>query len=83
MIDNIMKTLSAVIHKEGDWFVSLCPELDVASQGKTIEEAIANLKEAVSLYLEDEDVKLPDSEPIITTIEVSYDKAPPTLRHVK
>jgi predicted RNase H-like HicB family nuclease len=79
MIDNMMKTLSAVIHKEGDWFVSLCPELDVASQGKTIEEAIANLKEAVSLYLEDEDVNLPDSEPIITTIEVSYDKAPSTV----
>ena len=74
-----MKTLSAVIHKEGDWFVSLCPELDVASQGKTIEEAISNLKEAVSLYLEDEDVNLPDSEPIITTIEVSYDKAPSTV----
>ena len=79
MIDNMMKTLSAVIHKEGDWFVSLCPEIDIASQGKTIEEAIANLKEAVSLYLEDEDVKLPDSEPIITTIEVSYDKAPSTI----
>lgn len=79
MIDTMMKTLSAVIHKEGDWFVSLCPELDVASQGKTIEEAIANLKEAVSLYLEDEDVNLPDSEPIITTIEVSYDKAPSTV----
>ena len=79
MIDSMMKTLSAVIHKEGDWFVSLCPELDVASQGRTIEEAIANLKEAVSLYLEDEDVNLPDSEPIITTIEVSYDKAPSTV----
>ena len=75
----MMKTLSAVIHKEGDWFVSLCPELDVASQGKTIEEAISNLKEAVSLYLEDEDVNLPDSEPIITTIEVSYDKAPSSI----
>jgi predicted RNase H-like HicB family nuclease len=75
----MMKTLSAVIHKEGDWYVSLCPELDVASQGKSIEEAISNLKEAVSLYLEDEDVNLPDSEPIITTIEVSYDKAPSTI----
>lgn len=79
MIDNMMKTLSAVIHKEGEWFVSLCPEIDIASQGKTIEEAIANLKEAASLYLEDEDVNLPDSEPIITTIEVSYDKAPSTI----
>ncbi|HHU13822.1 MAG TPA: type II toxin-antitoxin system HicB family antitoxin, partial [Lentisphaerae bacterium] len=33
-------------------FVSLCPELDIASQGKTVEEAAANLREAVELYLE-------------------------------
>ncbi len=75
----MMKTLSAVLHKEGDWYVSLCPELDVASQGRTVEEAIANLKEAVALYLEDEDVSLPESEPIITTIEVSYDKTSPSI----
>ncbi|TET90242.1 MAG: type II toxin-antitoxin system HicB family antitoxin [Methanomassiliicoccales archaeon] len=42
---------SAVITKEGDIFVSLCPELDIASQGKTVEEALGNLKEAVELYL--------------------------------
>ena len=46
--------LSTLIHKEEDWFVSLCPELDIASQGKTIEEARSNLKEAVELYLENE-----------------------------
>ena len=46
------KRFSAVIEREDDWYVSLCPELDVASQGKTIEEALANLNEAVELYLE-------------------------------
>lgn len=75
----MMKRLSAVVHKEGDWYVSLCPELDIASQGKTIEDAVKNLREAVELYLEDEDVNLPDSEPFITTFEVSYDKAPSTI----
>ncbi len=50
-----MSRLSAIINKEGDWYVSWCPELDVASQGKTVEEAVSNLKEAVELYLEDED----------------------------
>jgi predicted RNase H-like HicB family nuclease len=49
-----MKTLNltAVLEREGDGFVSLCPELDVASQGRTVEEALANLKEAVELFLE-------------------------------
>ena len=49
-----MKTHSytAIVEREGDLFVSLCPELDVASQGKSIEEATANLKEAVELFLE-------------------------------
>ena len=42
---------TAVLHKEDDWYVSLCPELDVASQGKSIEEAVSNLKEAVELFL--------------------------------
>jgi predicted RNase H-like HicB family nuclease len=44
--------LTAVIEREGDGFVSFCPELDVASQGDTIEEARANLVEAVELFLE-------------------------------
>lgn len=45
-------TYTAVIEKEGDTYVALCPELDIASQGATIEEAKANLKEAVELFLE-------------------------------
>ena len=70
----VSKKLSAIIHKEGKWYVSLCPELDVASQGRTIEEAVKNLQEAVELYLEDEDIKLPDSSPIVTMFEVRQDK---------
>ncbi|WP_321429940.1 type II toxin-antitoxin system HicB family antitoxin [uncultured Methanolobus sp.] len=41
--------ISATIHKEEDWYVSWCPELDVASQGKTVEETLDNLREAVEL----------------------------------
>jgi predicted RNase H-like HicB family nuclease len=48
-------TYTAVIEKEGDAYVALCPELDIASQGTTIEEAKANLKEAVELFLESAD----------------------------
>ncbi len=44
--------LTALLEREGDGYVSLCPELDVASQGTTVEEALANLREAVELFLE-------------------------------
>ena len=49
-----MKTLqlTALLEREDDGYVALCPELDVASQGETVEEATANLKEAVELFLE-------------------------------
>lgn len=64
---------SVVIQKEGKWYVSWCPELDVASKGGTIEEAIENLKEAIELYLEDEDVQIPDTGQVFTTTaEVSF-----------
>ena len=43
---------SALITKEGDWYVARCPELDVTSQGGDIETARTNLREAIELYLE-------------------------------
>ncbi len=47
------KTFNAIIHKEGDIYVANCFELGTVSQGKTIEEALSNLKEATELYLEE------------------------------
>lgn len=44
--------LTAIIEREGDGYVSLCPELDIASQGRTIEEARDNLVEALELFFE-------------------------------
>ena len=46
------KQLTAVIEREGGGYVSLCPELDIASQGDTIEQARDNLREAVELFFE-------------------------------
>ena len=43
---------TALIEKEGDMYVALCPEIDVASQGHSVEEAKSNLKEAVELFFE-------------------------------
>jgi predicted RNase H-like HicB family nuclease len=50
--DMSRQTYTAIVEREGDGYVALCPELDVASQGGTVEEATANLREAVELFLE-------------------------------
>ena len=46
------KQLTAIIEREGDGYVSLCPELDIASQGATMNEACDNLQEALALFFE-------------------------------
>jgi len=51
-VDTVKKQLTAVIEREGGGYVSLCPELDIASQGDTIEQARDNLREAVELFFE-------------------------------
>ena len=48
----MLKQLTAIIEKEDDGYVALCPEVDVASQGGTIAEARSNLKEALELFFE-------------------------------
>jgi len=49
--------LTEIVEREGDWFVAHCPELNIASQGKTVDEASMNLREAVNLFLEFADEK--------------------------
>jgi len=49
----VTRTFTAVLHKEDDLYVAECPEVGTVSQGYTIEEAAANLKEATELYLEE------------------------------
>lgn len=48
-----MQSLTAIVQKEEDLYVAKCPEVGTVSQGKTIEEAVSNLKEATELYLEE------------------------------
>ncbi len=50
--DRVKRQLTALIEREGDGYVSICPELDIASQGDIVEEARANLVEAVELFFE-------------------------------
>jgi predicted RNase H-like HicB family nuclease len=49
------QNLTAAVHREEDWYVAQCLEVDIASQGLTIDEALTNLAEAVELYLEEVD----------------------------
>ncbi len=65
-----MNTFTAIVHKEDDLYVAECPEVGSASQGETFEEAVANLKEATELYLEEFPVKQ-TFRPILTTFEVA------------
>lgn len=66
--------LTAIIEREDEGFVSLCPELDIASQGSSIEEARANLIEALSLFFESagpsEIARRFRSEVFVTQVEV-------------
>lgn len=65
------QTLTAVLHREGEWFVADCPELGTVSRGATAEEALENLREASELFLEE----FPSAnivQPVITTFEAHY-----------
>jgi predicted RNase H-like HicB family nuclease len=62
------RTFTAILHREDDIYVAECPEVGTVSQGPTIDEALANLKEATELYLEE--FPLPDvGRPLLTTFD--------------
>lgn len=61
---------NVVIEQEENWYIAKCLDNSVASQGKTIEEALKNLKEALELHFQDEKPKKPNNI-FITTLEVT------------
>jgi predicted RNase H-like HicB family nuclease len=69
------RQLTAIIQAEGDGYVSLCPELDIASQGDSVEQARDNLREALELFFEcappDEVERRLPGEVFVTRVEVS------------
>ena len=66
------RPFAATVWREGDWFVSQCLELDVASQGWSEKEALENLKEALELYFEPPQATRP---PTVRTVEVEVGAA--------
>jgi predicted RNase H-like HicB family nuclease len=69
------RRLTALIEREDDGYVALCPEVDVASQGETIEQARANLQEALELFFETaseaEIAERLHAEVYVTTVEIA------------
>ena len=70
-----VRVLTAIIEKEGDGYVALCPEVDVASQGDSVETARSNLKEALELFFETADpteiARRMGSEVFVTQVEIA------------
>lgn len=62
---------TVIIQKEDDWFVAKCVENGVASQGKTMDEALTNLNEAIALYYEDGENTFEQTPVFVTTMEVA------------
>lgn len=62
---------TVVVQKEENWYVAKSLENSVASQGKTIEEALNNLREAIELYYEDEKPNIEEKQIFLTTLEVA------------
>lgn len=63
--------LTAAVTREGRLYVAQCLEVDVASQGDNVEDALKNLREALELYLEDADADAPRAAPIIAPVDVT------------
>jgi len=73
---------TAIIRKGEKQYVALCPELDVVSQGYTVEESLKNLKEAAELYIEEMGVPegASSKDTIVASFEVKYNEATSPIR---
>jgi len=60
--------LTVLVTEDGDWYVARCLEIDAVSQGETAEQALANLRDVIEVYLEEEGP--PQALPLVTSIDV-------------
>ncbi len=64
------RVVSVIITKEEDWYIARCPQVDIVTQGKTVDETLENFKEALALYVESfgyEDIPLVEEQIVLTT----------------
>jgi predicted RNase H-like HicB family nuclease len=69
-VPEVVQFTAAITH-EGEWFVARCLQVEVASQGESVEAALANLREALELYFEDEPLPADIQPPIIAPVEIN------------
>lgn len=67
---DIARTLTAAVVKDDGWYVARCLEVEVASQGETVDEALANLREALELFFEEDEVPAAFAHPLVTSIDI-------------
>lgn len=67
---DLARTLTAAVSKDGEWYVARCLEVEVTSQGESVDDALANLREALELYFEDDEVPASFAHPLVTPIEI-------------
>ncbi|MAG02610.1 hypothetical protein CMI42_04695 [Candidatus Pacearchaeota archaeon] len=67
-MENTQISLPIITMKEGEWFVASCPQLDIATQGKTEQEVRENMEDLIGEYLEDEDTINPEIESKLTSL---------------
>jgi predicted RNase H-like HicB family nuclease len=66
----MVRTFTAAVHQEEDWYIARCLELEVASQGTTLNDALLNLREAVEAYLDEVVQPTIESTPLVTSFQV-------------
>jgi predicted RNase H-like HicB family nuclease len=71
---------TAAVTQEDDWYVARCLEVEVTSQGRTVESAVAHLREAPALYLEDASLQEVPPSPILAPLEVEVPARRPQRR---
>lgn len=64
------RILTAAVHREHDLYVSRALEVEVASQGQTIEQSLANLREALELFFDDQQEQVELAHPFVTSLEI-------------
>lgn len=67
----MVRTLTAAVHQEEEWYIARCLELDVASQGESLQQALVNLREAVEAYLEEVSQPIIEATPLVTAFQIA------------